>query len=220
MRYVAVVIEIIPPPVPTEVTNADIPVAVVNTAVVADVGPPVSAMKAVAAVVVAPVGRRPKRTIVWGRAPGSGNPVVSTVAPGPVAGSPDVVVVGSRRLVVFRQRRRSFVRVFDGLLACVFVALILAVVAADDGGWCLPLIITLRWLRLLVGLTLLLRGIGGVGSKNLCAIGGWSEIAVCRVRAAVGDGGRGAVVNGGGVSGVVGTALAPGHSEGKQRCCA
>ena len=153
----AVVIEVIVVPIATEVADADVAVAVVDTTVEADVGSPVTAVEAVAAAVEAPVGRRPESAVIRRRAPYSGNPVVATRTPGPVAGRPHVVRFGSGWLVVLRQRGGSLVGVlFDGILAGVLIGLILIAVALDDGGG--------RLLLILVGLALLLRGVGGIGA--------------------------------------------------------
>ena len=153
----AVVVEVIVVPIATEVADADVAVAVVDTTVEADVGSPVTAVEAVAAAVEAPVGRRPESAVIRRRAPYSGNPVVATRTPGPVAGRPHVVRFGSGWLVVLRQRGGSLVGVlFDGILAGVLIGLILIAVALDDGGG--------RLLLILVGFALLLRGVGGIGA--------------------------------------------------------
>jgi hypothetical protein len=204
----AIVVEVVTLPVATEVAYADVAIAVVHTTVIADMGTPVAAVEAVTAVVIAPVGRRPESAVVGGRAPGAGDPVIAAVTPAPVAGRPDVIGIGSGRLVVLGERRGSLVGVIDCIFASVLITLILIVVALDDGGGSL----------LLVALALLPRGVGRVGAEDLRSTGGGSEVGIGRI--SVGAGRGDSVVDGGGVCGIIGTALATCEANGEQGCCA
>ncbi len=208
VRHIAVVVEVVTAPVATEVADADVAKSVVNATVEADVGTPIAAMEAVAMVVITPVWRRPESAVVGGRAPGAGNPVVATVAIGPVTRRPNVVGIGSLGLIVLGERRRRLIGVVDRLLASVLVALILIVVALHDGG---------RLLLLLIALALLLRGVRGAGAEDL-GVGSGGEIGLGRI--GVGAGGRGTVVDGGGICRVVGAALAAGEADGQEGRCA
>ena len=211
----AVVIEVIVVPIATEVADADVSVAVVDTTVEANVGTPVAAVKAIAVAVVAPVGRRPESTVVRGWAPDAGNPVIATGTPCPVAGRPDVVDLGSGWLVVLDQGGRSLVGVgFDGILAGVLSGLVLIVVALDDGGGSLLLI--------LVGFALLLGRVGGVGSEDLGVggrgrAGGGCQVGVGRVGIATRR--SGAVVDGGGVRSVRRAVFAAYKAKGEECGC-
>ena len=204
----AVVVEVIAAPVTSEVADADVAEAVIDTTVVADVGTPVAVVEAVAAVVVAPVGRRPESAVVGGRAPGAGHPVIAAITPRPVAGGPDVVGIGVGWLIVVGEGRWGLVGVLDGLFSGGFVGLVLVVVALDDGRGGLAL----------VAFTLLLRGVGGAGAEDLGAAGGGGEVAVGWI--GVGACRGGAVVDRGGVGCVIGTALAACEAGGEQGGCA
>ena len=117
----AVVVEVMPVPVAAEVADADIAEAVVDASVEADVRTPITVMEGVAASVVAPVGRRPKSTVVGWGAPYAGNPVVAVCTPGPVTGRPKVVWIGCGWLIVFRKWRRGLGRVVILCVSATFV---------------------------------------------------------------------------------------------------
>jgi hypothetical protein len=204
----AVVIEVIAVPIATEVADADVAEAVVDTTVEADVGAPVTAVEAIAAAIVAPVGRRPESAVIGGRAPNAGHPVVASRAPCPVAGSPHVIGFGSGWLVVLRQRGRGLVGIFvDGIFAGIFSRLILIVVALDDGGGSL----------LLVAFALLLGSVGGIFAENL-RVGGWGEVRISGVGIAAGR--SSAIVDGCGSCGVGRAVFAAHKANGEQRGCA
>ncbi len=103
----AVVVEVMPVPVAAEEADADVTEAVVDASVEANMGTPVAVMECVAATVVAPVRRRPESTVVGGSAPYAGHPVVAIGTPCPVAGRPEIVGIGSGRLIVFGEWWRS-----------------------------------------------------------------------------------------------------------------
>ena len=113
----AVVVKVSTAPITALVANANITVSIIDATIVADVRPPVATVKAIMVMVVAPVARGPERTLVGSLHPSAGNPVVAGGSIGPVAGCPEVVVAGSRGLVVVRQWRRRLIGVCHGLRA-------------------------------------------------------------------------------------------------------
>ncbi len=236
----AVVVEVIAVPVAAEEADADVAEAVVDAAVVADVGSPVAGEEAVPVIDVAPVGRGPESAIVGRRAPCAGNPVVATGAPCPVAGGPDVVGVGSGWLVVLGEGRWWLIGLVDGLLVggvLVFVLTVIALAIVLLVGVALLVVVALlvgvaliavallgsvvvvlydgRGLLLGgVGFALLLRGVGGVGAEDLGGLGGRGVADGCEV--AVGCGGV-VAVNDWRWRGLTGAALAAGGAEDKER---
>lgn len=86
--------------------DAHVAKAVIHAAVVTDMGTPVALVKSVMTAFPAPVGGCPQRTLIGGRHPGSGNPEVAVIAPGPIAGSPQQVGLRAGRLFIDRQHRR------------------------------------------------------------------------------------------------------------------
>ena len=80
-----------------------IAVAIVNTAVVTDVGAPVAAVPVVAAVGIGPVAGRPKIPCFWRFYPDSRHPIIVVVLVGPVARHPEITIFRARRLFVDRQ---------------------------------------------------------------------------------------------------------------------
>ena len=131
-----VVVEMAAAPVAALVAKSYIAKAVVYAAIVADVGTPVAAVKAVAVMVIAPIARGPKSALVGSLDPHAGHPVISAITPSPVAGRPEVVVAGSGRLVVFGQRRGRLIRVFNRLsaIAGIVRALVIVLVGSLVGG--------------------------------------------------------------------------------------
>jgi len=151
VRYIdavdgAVVVEVVAVPVAAFISMADVAEAIVDAAVEADVQAPEAAMKAVTATIEAPVSGGPKCSGVRGRAPGSGDPVVATGRPCPVAGSPEVVRLRGRWLLVDGKRWRGLVSVCVDGLVVVFVALLITLIAL---------------LVALVGLLIILVGLSG-----------------------------------------------------------
>jgi hypothetical protein len=84
----AVVVKVMTLPVATVIAATGIAIAVVNSAVEADVRTPEAAMQNVAATEEAPVGGSPKSTVEGRSAPCTGNPVVADGCICPVAGGP------------------------------------------------------------------------------------------------------------------------------------
>jgi len=119
-------------PVTALVADADISKSVVDAAIVADVGSPVTAVKAIAVVVVTPVAGCPESTLIGSLNPYAGYPVVSALAPGPVAGCPEIVVAGGLGLFVVGKRRGRLIRVFDRLIAVAGIvrALVITLIGA------------------------------------------------------------------------------------------
>jgi hypothetical protein len=86
--------------------DAHVAEAIIHAAVVADVGAPVTIVKSIVAAFPAPVGGRPQRPLIGSGHPGSGNPEVAVITPGPIAGSPHQVGFRADRLFIDRQHRR------------------------------------------------------------------------------------------------------------------
>lgn len=95
-------------PLSADKANSHISVAVVDSAVVSDLIPPVTVMEPVVTVVPAPPRRSPKRSLVRRRHPRTGNPIVAIIAPCPISGSPHPPFFRTWRLFINRQRRRSY----------------------------------------------------------------------------------------------------------------
>lgn len=117
----AVVVEIVTLPVATVVAAAGVAETVIHAAVEADVRAPEAAMQEVAAAEEAPVAGSPESTVVGRRAPGSGDPVVADGSVSPVTRGPEIIRRGGFGLLVDRERRRGFVRFFEGLLAGIYL---------------------------------------------------------------------------------------------------
>jgi hypothetical protein len=133
----AVVIEVVAVPVAAEVSETDVAEAVVDSSVEADMRAPVTAVEAIVDAAPAPVGRRPERAIVRRRNPFAGDPIVAIIAPGPVAGSPEIVGVRVGRLVVIWQRRRRLVGGNGGFGvrgSALVVAVVVGVVILGSGS--------------------------------------------------------------------------------------
>ena len=96
----AVVPEAAAAPVSAVETDAEVAEAVVDAAVVADVGSPVAGVPEVSVVAVAPVAGRPESAGVGSENPGARNPFVTLAGPYPVAGRPDIAVAGGGWLFV------------------------------------------------------------------------------------------------------------------------
>ena len=117
----AVVVEVSAAPVAALVADAHIAKAVIHAAIVADVRTPIPAVKPIVVIVIAPVAGGPQRALVGSLHPTAGNPVITALAPGPVAGSPKIIVAGSLRLVVVGQGRRRLIGVFHWLCAIPWI---------------------------------------------------------------------------------------------------
>ena len=113
----AVVIEVPAAPISALIAEAEVAVAVVHTAVEADVTAPVAAIEAVAVIPIAPVAGRPQSTLVGSLDPCAGHPVIAVRGPRPIAGRPQVTVAGSLGLRILGQRRRGLAGVVHRLRA-------------------------------------------------------------------------------------------------------
>jgi len=103
----SVVVEIVSPPISALITFPPVSIAVIYSAIETDVRPPVTPIPYIHSVVPSPISRRPQ---VAGRRrehPCAGYPVIIfiVVAVSPVAGRPDIIIAGTNRLYVHRQRR-------------------------------------------------------------------------------------------------------------------
>jgi hypothetical protein len=101
-----VVVEVVAAPLSAGKADAAVTEAVVHAAVIAHVRAPVALMEAIATTFPTPVGGRPQRAFIRGGHPGAGNPVVASVAVGPVTGSPHHAGLHTGGLLVDRQGRR------------------------------------------------------------------------------------------------------------------
>ncbi len=93
-------------PIAALVAVADVAKAVIDTAIVADVLAPITRVKPIGVIPVAPVAWGPESALVRSLHPRAGHPVIAVLTPGPVSGRPEIAVAGSGRLVVVGQRRR------------------------------------------------------------------------------------------------------------------
>lgn len=104
--HAAVVIEGSVIPVRAVVAAARISKTIVHSTVETDMRAPVAGMPAIVAVRKSPIGRRPECIYPWSKHPCTRHPVVAARIPGPVAGGPIITIARTRRLIVFRKRRR------------------------------------------------------------------------------------------------------------------
>ena len=102
-----VVVEPISAPVTTLVARADIPVAVVNTAVVANVLAPGSVVVAIQTCHESPISGGPQEADLRWPSPSARNPVVALRSVAPVSGRPQITIPGARWLRILRQRWRG-----------------------------------------------------------------------------------------------------------------
>ena len=103
----AIVVEIVMVPIAALIAQAIVTIAVIDVAVIADAAAPIAGVEGVEAVVPAPIARSPVQVRLRRQHPGTGNPIIIGAVPGPIAGRPEIADIGQRRLIIFRQRRRS-----------------------------------------------------------------------------------------------------------------
>ena len=142
----SVVVEVATTPITALVAEADIAKAIVDAAIVADVPAPIAAVKAITVIPKAPVAGGPKCALVGCFNPRTGYPVIALRRPGPITGSPDIVVTGSLRLIVVGQRRRRFGSIGRRLLSVtrIFRRLVGRLVRAVA-------LVLRRWILLIAG---------------------------------------------------------------------
>jgi hypothetical protein len=102
----AIVEEASTAPVTTLKTNTSVSEPVVDTAVKADVRPPVSGVPKVHSTDPPPISRRPEHPRLRRQHPRAGNPVIAVVAPSPITGRPDIPRSWKRRLDIHRKYGR------------------------------------------------------------------------------------------------------------------
>ncbi len=97
------------PAFPTAAKEADatIAIAIVHTAVEANVGAPITNMPKVGAAAPSPIAGGPQKSWTWRQNPGSGNPEVARIPVRPVARRPQIPVPRTNRLRVNRQHGGS-----------------------------------------------------------------------------------------------------------------
>ena len=130
-------------PIPAFITPAGISEAIIYTAIEADMRSPIAMVQAIVTFIESPIGRGPKSSDPWGNYPCAWRPVVAIVGIGPIAGRPDVVFTGARRLRIIRQRWRWLIRhngliVESLLILCVLLVIfrVRGVVGSGRaGGW-------------------------------------------------------------------------------------
>ena len=106
VRYSGVVLEVVSIPSSAPIAISGVAVTVINAAVKTDMRSPVTLVKDIRAVVPAPPCRGPKQTDGRRSNPHPRHPIISVVIP-PVSRSPNVALGRSRRLLIYRQLRRS-----------------------------------------------------------------------------------------------------------------
>jgi hypothetical protein len=91
------------------VTDAEITEAINDSAIEANLRPPITLMEEVYAVIPSPIGWSPEETGLWCQDPCAGNPVVIivVVVPCPITWCPEVALAGAQRLLVHGQSRRT-----------------------------------------------------------------------------------------------------------------
>src|SRR5665647_2814532 len=89
-------------PISAVITETYVAKAVVDAAVISDVATPITAVITIAAAVESPVARGPQSPLVRRVDPRTGNPIIAITGVSPVAGGPDIVIAGSRGLLVTR----------------------------------------------------------------------------------------------------------------------
>jgi hypothetical protein len=130
----AVVVEVAATPVAALIAISAVAIAVIDTAIVADVQAPVAAVEAIAVMTEAPIAGGPESVLVGSLNPPPPNPVITGWSPCPVPGRPEIVVAGSRRLIVFGQRRRRLIGIGHRLSAIAGIIRTL-VVRTTRVGW-------------------------------------------------------------------------------------
>ena len=103
----AVVVEVPTSPVSARIPGANIAETVIDAPIETDMRAPITRIPDVNTLMPAPIARRPEQADRRRRRPGTGHPVVAVRAVSPVAGSPDITVTGTRRLLINRQYRWS-----------------------------------------------------------------------------------------------------------------
>ena len=88
-------------------TDAHVPEAIVDAAVVSNMQSPIAVMEDVMAAVKAPVRGRPEKARLRSRHPRARDPVVAGIAVSPVTRRPDISIIRAERLFINRQHRRS-----------------------------------------------------------------------------------------------------------------
>jgi hypothetical protein len=88
--------------------SAEVSESIIHAAVEADVRAPIASVEHVYAFIPAPITGRPEHANARGGDPDSGHSVISIVAISPISGSPHIALDWTRRLLVHRQRGRSY----------------------------------------------------------------------------------------------------------------
>lgn len=120
----SVVVEVVSVPVTAVIAISGVTEAIVDPSIEADMSTPVATEESPMAVVPTPVARGPQSPEVRRKTPGAGNPVVACGCPVPVARGPDVVWPRSLGLIVFWERWRRLIGIFNRLSLAFSVELV------------------------------------------------------------------------------------------------
>ncbi len=97
-------------PVAAVVASAEVAKPIVHPAVEPDMQAPEPMMEAIHVAHVSPVSWSPQCAHIRSRDPAARNPVIPSRSPRPISRRPQIIGIGSGRLVIVRQRRRRLVR--------------------------------------------------------------------------------------------------------------
>jgi hypothetical protein len=81
--------------------------AIVHTAIVSNVRPPIARVKSIVSIIESPVTRCPKKTIMRRPHPNARHPIIAIVTISPVAWCPKIIINRAWRLCIKGQWRRS-----------------------------------------------------------------------------------------------------------------
>ena len=107
IAYCTVVIEHSAVPIPARVTDSAVAEAIIDAAVEAHVGTPITRAPHVYAIAPTPITRSPQETGARRHNPCARHPVITIRSPGPIAGGPNKTGFGTDRLRVNRNRWRA-----------------------------------------------------------------------------------------------------------------
>src|ERR1700733_10138839 len=93
-------------PSPALIAVTEVAEAVVDPAIPADLGSPISVVEDKAAAPPTPVAGSPQEADFWSLNPRPWHPVIIVITPGPVSRNPDISVAGADRLLVYGYLRR------------------------------------------------------------------------------------------------------------------
>jgi hypothetical protein len=119
------------PPASIE-TGSIVPETIGDTAIVADMWPPVADVPAIVAAIKSPVTGCPQQAYRWRHDPYAGYPIISAITPGPITGSPQISITGTWRLHIIRQCRRCLLRLYRNS-RCIISIISIVLAMASSG---------------------------------------------------------------------------------------